>query len=155
MLPSIARSIDIQHLSWIMSPDMLSGRAVAVSDTAHAPVLCRCSRFEATRPARFPLFSRQPTFSVREVIMRSCRVLLPVLMTVLIYAMTSHAAPLDSFKGVSGTLDIGSGTGDIPVMRSHRRKLHGLQSRRTHHRRPDAASEVRVHPGGRRQGANS
>ena len=42
-----------------MCPDMLSGRAVAVPDRTHAPVLCRCSRFEATRPARFPLFPQQ------------------------------------------------------------------------------------------------
>ncbi|WP_443660681.1 hypothetical protein, partial [Desulfovibrio sp.] len=74
---------------------MLSGRAVAVPDRTHAPVLCRCSRFEATRPARFPLFPQQPTFSVREVIMKTCRFLLPALMAGLIFAMTSHAAPLD------------------------------------------------------------
>ena len=35
----------------------------------------------------------------------------------LIFAMTSHAAPLDSFKGLSGTLDIAGGTAHIPVMK--------------------------------------
>lgn len=38
--------------------------------------------------------------------MKTCRFLLPALMAGLIFAMTSHAAPLDSFKGLSGTLDI-------------------------------------------------
>lgn len=34
--------------------------------------------------------------------MKTCRFLLPALMAGLIFAMTSHAAPLDSFKGLSG-----------------------------------------------------
>ena len=31
--------------------------------------------------------------------MKTCRFLLPALMAGLIFAMTSHAAPLDSFQG--------------------------------------------------------
>ena len=49
--------------------------------------------------------------------MKNCRFLLPALMAGLIFAMTSHAAPLDSFKGLSGTLDIAGGTAHIPVMK--------------------------------------
>ena len=49
--------------------------------------------------------------------MKTCRFLLPALMAGLIFAMTSHAAPLDSFKGLSGTLDIAGGTAHIPVMK--------------------------------------
>ena len=49
--------------------------------------------------------------------MKPCRFLLPALMAGLIFAMTSHAAPLDSFKGLSGTLDIAGGTAHIPVMK--------------------------------------
>ena len=49
--------------------------------------------------------------------MKTCRFLLPALMAGLIFAMTSHAAPLDNFKGLSGTLDIAGGTAHIPVMK--------------------------------------
>lgn len=49
--------------------------------------------------------------------MHPCRFLLPALLAGLIFAVTASAAPLDSFKGLSGTLDIAGGTAHIPVMK--------------------------------------
>ena len=55
--------------------------------------------------------------------MMSCRFLLPALLAGLIFTVTASAAPLDSFKGFSGTLDIAGGTAHIPVMKGAARNI--------------------------------